>query len=129
MKKVKRGEVYYADLSPAKGSEQDGIRPVVILQNDVGNQFSPTAIIAIMSKKTRKNPLPTHVRVKATGLRYHSTVKLEHIRTIDKSRLLNFVGSLNSSQLKKIDTALAVSFGLNEVCAKHTTQNGGVDNE
>ena len=84
---VRRGEIYYADLRPAKGCEQDGVRPVLIMQNEAGNRHSPTTIVAIISTKSRTHPLPTHVPISANGLQKVSIVKLEHIRTIDKSRL------------------------------------------
>ena len=109
---VRRGEIYYADLTPAKGCEQDGVRPVLILQNEIGNYHSPTTIVAIISTKARTHPLPTHVQISTGGLRKASIVKLEHIRTIDKSRLLKRIGRLSQQDLKKVDTALAVSFEL-----------------
>jgi mRNA interferase MazF len=111
---VRRGEIYYADLSPVKGSEQDGIRPVLILQNEIGNAHSPTTIIAIISEKKSRHPLPTHVPISGSGLKQVSTVKLEHIRTIDKSRLLNKIGCLSQQDLRKVNVALSVSFGLSE---------------
>ena len=109
---VRRGEIYYADLTPAKGSEQDGVRPVLILQNEIGNHYAPTTIVAIISTKSRTHPLPTHVQISGNGLRVVSTIKLEHIRTIDKSRLLKRIGRLSQQDQKKVDTALAVSFEL-----------------
>ena len=86
MKNVKRGEIYYADLSPVIGSEQDGTRPVLILQNDVGNRFSPTTIVAPITSRVKRNRLPTHVSIHAEGLRCESVALLEQIRTIDKTR-------------------------------------------
>ena len=109
---VRRGEIYYADLTPAKGCEQDGVRPVLILQNEIGNYHSPTTIVAIISTKARTHPLPTHVQISTRGLRKASTVKLEHIRTIDKSRLLDRIGCLSQEDLSKVNAALAVSFDL-----------------
>ena len=109
---VRRGEIYYADLTPAKGSEQDGVRPVLILQNEIGNHYAPTTIVAIISTKSRTHPLPTHVQISGNGLREVSTVKLEHIRTIDKSRLLDRIGCLSQEDLSKVNAALAVSFEL-----------------
>ncbi len=109
---VRRGEIYYADLTPAKGCEQDGIRPVLILQNEVGNYHSPTTIVAIISTKSKTHPLPTHVQISAKGLREVSVVKLEHIRTIDKSRLLKRIGFLDQQDQLKVNAALTVSFEL-----------------
>ena len=87
MKIIKRGEIYYADLSPAVGSEQDGLRPVIVLQNDMGNKHSPTTIVAAITSRESKAHLPTHVKISADGLKASSIVLLEQIRTIDKSRL------------------------------------------
>ena len=112
MTHVRRGEIYYADLTPAKGCEQDGVRPVLILQNEIGNCHSHTTIVAIISTKSRTHPLPTHVQISTKGLREVSTVKLEHIRTIDKSRLLDRIGCLSQEDLSKVNAALAVSFEL-----------------
>ena len=113
--KVKRGEIYYADLSPVIGSEQAGIRPVLIIQNDVGNKFSPTIIaIAITSKQKAK--LPTHIEIESVGcgLSKDSIVLLEQIRTIDKKRLKERMGMLDNNSMYRIDNALSVSFGLNQ---------------
>ena len=92
MKEIKRGEIYYADLSPVVGCEQDGVRPVVILQNDVGNRHSPTTIVAAITSKRTKTVFPTHVAIQAEGLEKDSMVLLEQIRTIDKARLLAYIG-------------------------------------
>ncbi len=111
---VKRGDIFYADLSPVKGSEQGGIRPVLIIQNDVGNKFSPTVIAAAITSKKGKNSIPTHIEVDATanGLAKNSVVLLEQIRTIDKRRLKEKMGTLDTFIMNKINKALIVSFGL-----------------
>lgn len=111
---IKRGEIYYADLSPVIGSEQGGIRPVLIVQNDVGNKFSPTVIAAAITSQRDKNSLPTHIEVDAQncGLAKDSVVLLEQVRTIDKRRLKEKMGSLDTSDMGKVNQALSVSFGL-----------------
>ena len=113
MEPIKRGEIYLADLNPVTGSEQGGIRPAVILQNDIGNQYSNTTIIASISGKTEKHKIPTHISVECSGLYKPSTVLLEQIRTVDKCRLLKYIGVLDNVTLKQIDKALITSFGLN----------------
>lgn len=111
---VKRGEIYYADLSPVVGSEQGGVRPVLIVQNDVGNKFSPTVIAAAITSQRDKNNLPTHIEVDAQncGLAKDSVVLLEQVRTIDKRRLKERMGSLDTNDMGKVNQALSVSFGL-----------------
>lgn len=111
---IKRGEIYYADLSPVVGSEQGGVRPVLIVQNDVGNKFSPTVIAAAITSQRDKSSLPTHIEVDAgnCGLAKDSVVLLEQVRTIDKRRLKEKMGSLNTSDMGKVNEALSVSFGL-----------------
>lgn len=111
---VKRGEIYYADLSPVVGSEQGGIRPVLIVQNDVGNKHSPTVIAAAITSQRDKTNLPTHIKVRADkcGLAKDSIVLLEQIRTIDKKRLKDKMGELDLNSMTKVDTALSISFGL-----------------
>ena len=111
---VKRGEIYYADLSPVVGSEQGGMRPVLIVQNDVGNKHSPTVIAAAITSQQDKTELPTHIKVDADdcGLSKNSIVLLEQVRTIDKQRLRERMGSLGSGAMNRIDRALSVSFGL-----------------
>lgn len=111
---IKRGDIYYADLSPVIGSEQGGIRPVLIVQNDVGNRYSPTVIAAAITSQRDKTNLPTHIRVDAggCGLAKDSIVLLEQIRTIDKQRLKERMGSLDLPSMDKVDKALSVSFGL-----------------
>ena len=110
---VHRGEIYYADLNPVVGSEQGGIRPVLILQNEVGNWFSPTVIVAAITAKDGKAHLPTHVPVGTdSGLRRPSLVLAEQVRTIDKSRLLERVGMLPPEKQEQVDRALRISFAL-----------------
>lgn len=111
---VHRGEIYYADLSPVVGSEQGGVRPVLIVQNDVGNRFSPTVIAAAITSQLEKARLPTHISLPAKdcGLQKNSIVLLEQIRTLDKRRLKERMGQLDDTSMGKIDTALSVSFGL-----------------
>lgn len=113
---VKRGDIYYADLSPVVGSEQGGIRPVLIVQNDVGNRFSPTVIAAAITSQRTKAKLPTHIELDAEdcGLSKNSIILLEQIRTIDKQRLRERMGRLNDFSMQKVDHALSISFGLAE---------------
>mgnify|MGYP000027900985 CR=1 FL=1 len=111
---IRRGDIYYADLSPVVGSEQGGVRPVLIVQNDVGNRFSPTVIAAAITSQKEKSKLPTHIELHSQecGLSRDSVVLLEQIRTIDKRRLKEKMGKLDESSMQKIDHALSVSFGL-----------------
>ena len=111
---VKRGDIYYADLSPVVGSEQGGVRPVLIVQNDTGNRFSPTVIAAAITSQTNKASLPTHISLAAPdyGLPRDSVVLLEQIRTLDKRRLRERMGRVDGAVMEKIDAAIAVSFGL-----------------
>ena len=111
---VKRGDIYYADLSPVVGSEQGGIRPVLIVQNDVGNRYSPTVIAAAITSQREKAKLPTHIEVcgESCGLAKNSVVLLEQIRTIDKRRLKEHMGTLDDNSMNLINRALSISFGL-----------------
>jgi mRNA interferase MazF len=111
---VKRGDIYYADLSPVVRSEQGGIRPVLIVQNDVGNKFSPTVIAAAITSQRFKNSLPTHIQVDAhgRGLAKNSIVLLEQVRTIDKKRLKEKMGNLNETDMNRVNQALSVSLGI-----------------
>ncbi|MGN1116199.1 MAG: type II toxin-antitoxin system PemK/MazF family toxin [Candidatus Ornithomonoglobus sp.] len=111
---VKRGDIFYADLSPVVGSEQGGIRPVLIVQNDVGNKYSPTVIAAAITSRINKAKMPTHIELAANlyGLNKDSVVLLEQIRTIDKRRLREKIGRLNSGMMTQVNSALFVSFGL-----------------
>jgi mRNA interferase MazF len=112
---VKRGDIYYADLSPVVGSEQGGIRPVLIVQNNVGNRHSPTVIAAAITSQIGKARLPTHIELSARtyGLSRDSVILLEQVRTIDKKRLKERMGKLDESLMQQVDNALSVSFGLN----------------
>ncbi len=111
---VKRGDIYYADLSPVVGSEQGGVRPVLIIQNDVGNKYSPTVIAAAITSQKDKTKLPTHIQVNGSGcgLAKDSIVLLEQVRTIDKKRLKEKMGSLDVGSMDMVNKALTVSFGL-----------------
>ncbi len=111
---VHRGDIYYADLSPVVGSEQGGIRPVLIVQNDVGNRYSPTVIAAAITSQKDKAKLPTHIQLHAegSGLAKDSIVLLEQIRTLDKQRLKERMGRLDEVSMNRVDRALQVSFGL-----------------
>lgn len=111
---VKRGDIFYADLSPVIGSEQGGVRPVLIVQNDVGNKYSPTVIAAAITSKINKAKLPTHIELNAQlyGLAKDSVIMMEQIRTIDKRRLKEKIGHLDVDVMQKVDEALGVSFGL-----------------
>lgn len=111
---VKKGDLFFADLSPVVGSEQGGVRPVLVVQNDVGNKYSPTIIVAAVTSQTSKAKLPTHVELAATqgGLSKDSVVLLEQLRTIDKQRLKERIGALNDSQMPVVDAALGVSLGI-----------------
>ncbi len=114
---IRRGDVFYADLSPVVGSEQGGTRPVLVLQNDIGNQYSPTTIIAAITSQISKAKLPTHIEIKSknSGLEKDSVILLEQIRTIDKSRLKEKITSLNEDAMKKVGHAVEISLGLVEV--------------
>ena len=112
---VKRGDIYYADLSPVIGSEQGGVCPVLIIQNDVGNRYSPTVIAAAITSQQDKTKLPTHIKIGAdgSGLAKDSVILLEQVRTIDKQRLKEKMGTLQKTSMDMVDRALSVSFGLN----------------
>ena len=114
---VKRGDIYYADLSPVVGSEQGGIRPVLIIQNDVGNKYSPTVIAAAITSQINKAKMPTHIELSASdyGLYKDSVILLEQIRTIDKKRLREKVAHLDKKLMKEVDEALSVSFGIDNI--------------
>jgi len=113
---VKRGDVYFADLSPVVGSEQGGVRPVLIIQNDIGNRFSPTVIVAAITAQIQKAKLPTHVEISAQsyGFDRDSVILLEQIRTIDKQRLTDKITHLDDEMMVKVDEALQISLGLIE---------------
>ncbi len=111
---VKRGDIFYADLSPVVGSEQGGVRPVLVIQNDIGNKFSPTVIVAAVTSQINKAKLPTHIEINANdfGLQKDSVILLEQVRTIDKRRLREKIGKLDEALMERVEEALAVSFGL-----------------
>ena len=110
---VNRGEIYYANLSPSQGSEQGGLRPTLIIQNNVGNRHAPTTIIAPLTSRLTKRPLPTHVVLNADcGLSCESVVLCEQIRVIDKSRLSTRLGEVDSATMERVDAALKISLGL-----------------
>lgn len=116
---IKRGDIYYADLNPTVGCEQGGVRPVLIIQNNVGNHFSPTVIAAAITSR-RKKDMPTHVLLDEEGTRLFadSRIMLEQVRTIDRERLKEYVGSANAATMQYVDHAIAVSFGLDELLAQ-----------
>lgn len=115
-KRVKRGEIFYADLSPVIGSEQGGVRPVLILQNDVGNHYSPTVIVAAITTQLQKNRLPTHVFLpqKESALARDSVILLEQVRTIDKQRLQDRIMKISPARMTAVDRALQISLGLSK---------------
>lgn len=111
---VKRGDIFYADLSPVVGSEQGGIRPVIIIQNDIGNKYSPTVIVAAITSQINKAKLPTHVEISSEeyGLNKDSVVLLEQVRTLDKRRLKEKIGHMLERDMKKVDNSLRISMAL-----------------
>jgi mRNA interferase MazF len=113
---IKRGEIYFAQLNPVIGSEQGGVRPVLVVQNDIGNQYSPTTIILAITAQINKAKLPTHIELKANiyGLERDSVVLAEQIRTIDKTRLKQRIAVLRKETMDKVEQALMVSLGLKE---------------
>lgn len=121
---VRRGEIYYADLSPVVGSEQGGMRPVLIVQNDVGNRYSPTVIAAAITSQQNKARLPTHIEIEARtyGLSKNSVVLLEQMRTLDKRRLRERMGCLDERAMQRVDGAIAISLGLR--ADRDTTMEG-----
>ncbi len=121
---VRRGEIYYADLSPVVGSEQGGMRPVLIVQNDVGNRYSPTVIAAAITSQQNKARLPTHIEIEARtyGLTKNSVVLLEQVRTLDKRRLRERMGCLDEKAMQRVDGAIAISLGLRS--ERDTTMEG-----
>lgn len=111
---VKRGDIFYADLSPVIGSEQGGVRPVLVVQNDIGNKYSPTVIVAAVTSQINKAKLPTHIEISANefGLSKDSVILAEQVRTVDKKRLREKIGALDERQMARVDEALSVSFGI-----------------
>ena len=112
---VRRGDIFYANLSPVVGSEQGGLRPVLIVQNDVGNKYSPTVIAAAITSRQQKANIPTHIAIGAdsTGLSKDSVVLLEQVRTIDKRRLKEKMGSVDEAAMSRVNEAISISFGIN----------------
>ena len=119
-KAIRRGDLFYADLDPVVGSEQGGIRPVLVIQNDVGNHFSPTVVAAAITSRKAKNSLPTHILLEnVPGLAPTSLLLLEQLRTIDRKRLRGYIGRISKEKMLEVDAALAISIGIgypNEVC-------------
>lgn len=128
---IKRGDIYYADLRPVVGSEQGGTRPVLIIQNDTGNRHSPTVIAAAITARQGKKQLPTHVRLEGgeKGLEQESTVLLEQVRTIDRSRLKEYIGRADETAMQDIDHAIAVSFGLDGILFPQKEQEPQAEKE
>lgn len=116
MNNIRRGDIYYADLSPVIGSEQGGLRPVLIVQNDIGNKYSPTVIAAAITSRMTKTRLPTHIDIfgDEVGLAKNSVILLEQIRTIDKTRLKEKMGHLENEVMNQVNNAITISFGLNQ---------------
>ncbi len=114
---IKRGDIFYADLSPVIGSEQGGVRPVLIVQNDIGNKYSPTVIAAAITSQINKAKLPTHIEISAReyGLAKDSVILLEQIRTIDKVRIREKIGRLDEELMERVNDAIGVSFGLTDI--------------
>ncbi|MFR4354673.1 MAG: type II toxin-antitoxin system PemK/MazF family toxin [Oscillospiraceae bacterium] len=112
-KAIRRGDLFYADLNPVVGSEQGGIRPVLVIQNDVGNHFSPTVVAAAITSRKAKNSLPTHILLEdVPGLATTSLLLLEQLRTIDRKRLHGYIGHISKEKMLEIDVALAISIGI-----------------
>lgn len=112
-KAIRRGDLFYADLNPVVGSEQGGIRPVLVIQNDVGNHFSPTVVAAAITSRKAKNSLPTHILLEnVPGLAPTSLLLLEQLRTIDRKRLRGYIGRISKEKMLEIDAALAISIGI-----------------
>jgi len=124
---VKRGDIYYADLSPVVGSEQGGLRPVLIIQNDIGNRYSPTVIAAAITSRMGKTKMPTHIDIYAdrAGLARDSVILLEQVRTLDKRRLREKMGHLDDDMMTEVNSAIAVSFGLAAGDAHPESENNG----
>ncbi|MBR2987404.1 MAG: type II toxin-antitoxin system PemK/MazF family toxin [Clostridia bacterium] len=128
---IKRGDIFYADLSPVVGSEQGGLRPVLIVQNDIGNRYSPTVIAAAITSRLGKNKLPTHIDVLRSetvdgdvlGLAKDSVILLEQIRTLDKRRLKEKMGHLDDKLMRRVDDAITISFGLSDAHQAYQVKN------
>lgn len=117
MNTISKGDIYYASLDPIVGSEQNGTRPVVIIQNDIGNKYSPTVLVAPLTSRVKSKPhLPTHVLVKSEHIKHNSIVLLEQIRVLDKSRLISYVDTLTKEEIKKLDIGIIKSFNITGEC-------------
>lgn len=117
MNTINKGDIYYASLDPIVGSEQNGTRPVVIIQNDIGNKYSPTVLVAPLTSRVKSKPhLPTHVLVKSEHIKHNSIVLLEQIRVLDKSRLISYVDTLIKEEIKKLDIGIIKSFNITGEC-------------
>ena len=117
MNTINKGDIYYASLDPIVGSEQNGTRPVVIIQNDIGNKYSPTVLVAPLTSRVKSKPhLPTHVLVKSEHIKHNSIVLLEQIRVLDKSRLISYVDTLTKEEIKKLDIGIIKSFNIKGEC-------------
>lgn len=117
MNAISKGDIYYASLDPIVGSEQNGTRPVVIIQNDIGNKYSPTVLVAPLTSRVKSKPhLPTHVLVKSEHIKHNSIVLLEQIRVLDKSRLISYVDTLTKEEIKKLDIGIIKSFNITGEC-------------
>lgn len=117
MSTINKGDIYYASLDPIVGSEQNGTRPVVIIQNDIGNKYSPTVLVAPLTSRVKSKPhLPTHVLVKSEHIKHNSIVLLEQIRVLDKSRLIYYVDTLTKEEIKKLDIGIIKSFNITGEC-------------
>ena len=117
MSTINKGDIYYASLDPIVGSEQNGTRPVVIIQNDIGNKYSPTVLVAPLTSRVKSKPhLPTHVLVKSERIKYNSIVLLEQIRVLDKSRLISYVDTLTKEEIRKLDIGIIKSFNITGEC-------------
>ncbi len=117
MNTINKGDIYYASLDPIVGSEQNGTRPVVIIQNDIGNKYSPTVLVAPLTSRVKSKPhLPTHVLVKSEHIKHNSIVLLEQIRVLDKSRLISYVDTLTKEEIKKLDIGIIKSFNITGEC-------------
>lgn len=117
MNTINKGDIYYASLDPIVGSEQNGTRPVVIIQNDIGNKYSPTVLVAPLTSKVKsKRSLPTHVLIDSNHIKRNSIVLLEQIRVLDKSRLISYLDSLSETEIKKLDVGIIKSFNITKTC-------------
>lgn len=121
-----RGDIFYADLEPVRGSEQGGVRPVLIIQNDIGNRHSPTVIVAAITSRIKHHRLPTHVNLngRQCGLHNESTIMLEQLRTLDKRRLLGYAGTVGKGKMREVNTALEISIGIKDLLLDNKRKRG-----